>query len=121
LSASRYVLHALEKILFSYEYEGISISDYLKDETRDFIVIKILESLPKAYQHVFVFDEIDRIENLATKTALADTVKHFSDYPQNITIVIVGVGCSIEELSAHIHRSSDVATKFQSHECQKRS
>ena len=33
-----------------------------------------------------------------TKEAIADTIKHFSDYPTNITIVIVGVGYSIEEL-----------------------
>jgi hypothetical protein len=35
---------------------------------------------------------------METKTAIADTIKHFSDYPKNITIVIVGVGFSIEEL-----------------------
>jgi Cdc6-like AAA superfamily ATPase len=86
------------KILFSYEYNGVSIPDFLKDETRDFMVIKILEELPKNVQFVFVFDEFDRINSLATKTAIADTIKHFSDYPKNITIVIVGVGHSIEEL-----------------------
>jgi hypothetical protein len=49
-------------------------------------------------QYVFVFDEFDRISSVETKAAIADTIKHFSDYPQNITIVIVGVGYSIEEL-----------------------
>jgi Cdc6-like AAA superfamily ATPase len=86
------------KILFDFSYDGTMVADYLKSETRDFMVIKILESLPKNFQYVFVFDEFDRIANPATKTAIADTIKHFSDYPQNITIVVVGVGLSIEEL-----------------------
>ncbi len=86
------------KILFDFQYDGVGVSDYLKDETRDFVVIKILESLPKTSQYVFVFDEFDRIASSGTKSAVADTIKHFSDYPQNVTIVIVGVGYSIEEL-----------------------
>ena len=86
------------KMLFKFQYDGINVADYLKDETRDFVIIKILESLPRTSQYVFVFDEFDRISSQATKTAIADTIKHFSDYPQNITIVIVGVGFSIEEL-----------------------
>lgn len=86
------------KILFDFQYDGTLISDYLKNETRDFMVIKILESLPKTSQYVFIFDEFDRIASIETKSAIADTIKHFSDYPQNITIVIVGVGYSIEEL-----------------------
>ncbi|MGA7675162.1 MAG: AAA family ATPase [Rhizomicrobium sp.] len=86
------------KILFDFSYDNMLVSDYLRSETRDFMVIKILESLPKNLQYVFVFDEFDRITNSATKTAIADTVKHFSDYPQNITIVVVGVGFSIREL-----------------------
>ena len=86
------------KILFDFRYDGVAVADYLKDETRDFVVIKILELLPKTVQYIFIFDEFDRIASLATKTAIADTIKHFSDYPQNITIVIVGVGYSIEEL-----------------------
>jgi Cdc6-like AAA superfamily ATPase len=51
------------KILFNFQYDGVLIFDYLKDETRDFMVIKILESLPKTSQYVFVFDEFDRITN----------------------------------------------------------
>ena len=86
------------KILFHYEYEDVNIPDLLKSETRHFIVTKVLETLPRDTQFVFVFDEFDRIASAATKTAIADTIKHFSDYPRNITIVIVGVGYSVEEL-----------------------
>lgn len=86
------------KMLWDYEVSGKKISDILKDETRPFVVVKMLESLPKGTQYVFIFDEFDRILSAETKSAMADTIKHFSDYPQNITIIIVGVGFSIEEL-----------------------
>jgi Cdc6-like AAA superfamily ATPase len=86
------------KMLWQYEYDGTPISDYLKDEKRHFVVIKILESLQKNKQFVFIFDEFDRIQSSDTKAAMADTIKHLSDYPQGITVVIVGVGFSIEEL-----------------------
>jgi Cdc6-like AAA superfamily ATPase len=86
------------KMLWEFEYEGVMISEYLKEENRHFVLIKILESLKKDKQYVFIFDEFDRVSSIETKNAMADTIKHFSDYPQNITIVIVGVGLSIEEL-----------------------
>ncbi len=86
------------KILFDFEYDGTSIQEILRNDTRHFIVTKILETLPKQTQYVFVFDEFDRIENINTKVAIADTIKYFSDYPQNVTILIVGVGFSVEEL-----------------------
>jgi len=89
------------KMLFEFYYQETSVSDFLRDEDRHFIVVKIIESLKKGYQYVFIFDEFDRfdrIENQETKSAMADTIKHFSDYPQNITIIVVGVGYSIEEL-----------------------
>ena len=86
------------KILFEFKYSEYDIPEYLKDETRDFVVIKILESLPKMAQYVFIFDEFDRISSDKTKAAIADTIKHFSDYSTNITIVMVGAGYSIEEL-----------------------
>jgi Cdc6-like AAA superfamily ATPase len=86
------------KMLFKFSYEGTAISDYLRDEDRHYIVVKILESLERNKQYVLVFDEFDRIESIETKAAMADTIKHFSDYPQHITIVVVGVGYSIEEL-----------------------
>lgn len=86
------------KMLFEFEYDRTPVSDFLQDETRHFIVPKILETFDPIKQHVFIFDEFDRISSLETKSALADTIKYFSDYPQNITIVVVGVGFSIEEL-----------------------
>ena len=64
------------KMLWNFEYEGQKVDEYLKNETREFVVVDSLE----------------------TKRAMADTIKQFSDYPKNITIIIVGVGFSILEL-----------------------
>jgi Cdc6-like AAA superfamily ATPase len=86
------------KMLWDYQYEGVAVSEFLKNEDRHFVVTKILETLEKGKQHVFIFDEFDRLATIETKNAMADTIKHFSDYPQNITIVIIGVGFSIQEL-----------------------
>ena len=86
------------KMLWAFEYEGIPISEYLKDEDREFVIVKMLESLSRDKHYIFIFDEFDRIESAETKRAMADTIKHFSDYPQNVTIIIVGVGLSIEQL-----------------------
>ncbi len=86
------------KMLWDFKFDGVDASEFLKDEAREFVVVKILESLPKATQYVFMFDEFDRITSASVKISMADTIKHFSDYPQNITIVIVGVGFSIDEL-----------------------
>lgn len=86
------------KVLFDFEYEGTPVSDMLKDETRHFIVPKILETLDRSKQYIFIFDEFDRITDVGTKNAIADTIKHFSDYPTNITVIVVGVGFSVSEL-----------------------
>ncbi|WP_226783322.1 AAA family ATPase [Oceaniglobus trochenteri] len=86
------------KVLFDFEYEGTPVSDLLKSETRHFIVPKVLETLDRSKQYIFIFDEFDRISDQATKNAMADTIKHFSDYPANITVIVVGVGFSVTEL-----------------------
>ena len=85
--------------LYDFQDESENnIADSLREETRGFVVNKILESLNKATQYVFIFDEFDRVASQDVKCSMADTIKHFSDYPTNITIIIVGVGFSISEL-----------------------
>jgi hypothetical protein len=45
-----------------------------------------------------ILDEFDRVRDAGTKTLIADTIKYFSDNPLHLTIIVVGVGSSIEEL-----------------------
>ena len=59
------------KMLFGYEYEDINIPDLLKNENRHFVVTKVLETLPRETQFVFVFDEFDRIRSMAISISQA--------------------------------------------------
>ena len=53
-------------------------------------------------ESVFIFDEYDRVRNESARRLMTDTIKLFSDTDTACTIVLVGVGQSIEELvSAH--------------------
>lgn len=53
---------------------------------------------------VFLIDEFDRVLDEATRTRLADTIKHISDRGAPISFVLVGVSDSIDELLGR-HRS----------------
>jgi len=50
-----------------------------------------------------ILDEFDRITDKATKTAMADTIKTLSDHATPVTIILVGVGDSVDELIAEHH------------------
>ncbi len=47
---------------------------------------------------VLIADEFDRVESMATRTCLADTIKQVSDRGAALNFVIVGVSDSLEEL-----------------------
>ena len=56
----------------------------------------VIESLP--YPTVIVIDEYDRVTCERTRLLMADTIKLFSDFGTECTIVLVGVGDSIQQL-----------------------
>jgi hypothetical protein len=47
---------------------------------------------------VFVVDEFDRVEDRATRTRLADTIKHLSDRGEKLLFMIVGVSSTLEHI-----------------------
>jgi Cdc6-like AAA superfamily ATPase len=47
---------------------------------------------------ILIIDEFDRIDDSKTKTAIADTIKTLSDNSINITLILVGVADTIDEL-----------------------
>jgi energy-coupling factor transporter ATP-binding protein EcfA2 len=49
---------------------------------------------------VVIFDELDRLENEEVLSLLADTIKTLSDYSLPVTVVLVGVADSIDQLIA---------------------
>lgn len=47
---------------------------------------------------IVILDEIDRIEQGQVKAALADTIKTFSDHASKVTLILVGVADSLDDL-----------------------
>jgi Cdc6-like AAA superfamily ATPase len=76
-----------------------------------------LEITPDDVRHLFeklamptiiILDEMDRINDKATTTRLADTVKTLSDHSVDVTLILVGVADSVDDLIAE-HRSIERA------------
>ena len=72
--------------------------DYFRKKGNPYAIYNVLEELDKSTYNLFVFDEFDRIRDQDTLTMMGDLIKHFSNNPINITIVVVGVGDTLMEL-----------------------
>lgn len=84
-------------VFFDFSWNDKLVADIIKDAPAPFTIYKIAESLTQP--HLVILDEFDRIHDLKNKTLIADTIKYFSDNPLvRFTIVVVGVGDSIEQL-----------------------
>lgn len=71
------------------------------------------ESIREVFQamdnpSIVIIDELDRITDPKTETALADTLKTLSDNSVNTTLIMVGVADSVDQLIAE-HRSIERA------------
>ena len=84
-------------VFFDFAWEGKQVGDVIRSHPDPFTVWKIAESLPEK-RYLVILDEFDRIQDENTKILTADTIKYFSDNPLKFTILIVGVGSSVEEL-----------------------
>src|SRR6266446_1505010 len=67
-------------------------------------VVDLLGTLGTRQPVIIILDEFDRIRNKHTRTAVADMVKALSDYSVPATLVLVGVGETVDTLIAE-HRS----------------
>ncbi len=61
-------------------------------------VINALNDLPQNKMHIFIFDEFDRVNDDTTYHLMADMLKHLSNNPGKVTIIIVGVGDTLLDL-----------------------
>lgn len=52
---------------------------------------------------VIVIDELDRLEDKQAKTLLADTIKTLSNHVLPVTIILIGVAASVNELISEHH------------------
>ncbi len=88
--------------------ETIKASEVVPDNVTPDHVRRLLTLLGDEKLVVVVFDEFDRITNVDVRRAMADTIKALSDHAVDATIVIVGVGDSVDDLIAE-HRSIERA------------
>jgi Cdc6-like AAA superfamily ATPase len=63
-----------------------------------------------SFKTLFIFDEFDNINNEKTRAAFADLIKSLSDNNVNTTVVLVGIGDSIENLIGN-HQSLERCLK----------
>ena len=72
------------------------LSQWLEKDVRPDDVRYLLHYLPK--EKIIIFDEVDTLEDSQTKALLADTIKNLSDHSSNVTLVLVGVADSVDDL-----------------------
>ena len=88
--------------------ETVKASEVVPDDVTPDHVRRLLTLLGEDKLIILVFDEFDRITDADTRRAMADTIKALSDHDVDATVIIVGVGDSVDELIAE-HRSIDRA------------
>jgi AAA domain len=82
--------------------EVIELDHMLEGEVNSTAILQAFEFMDDP--SVVIIDELDRIEDTATKTALADTIKTLSDNSIETTLILVGVADSVDHLISE-HRS----------------
>jgi Cdc6-like AAA superfamily ATPase len=100
---------ALGKIRFEYSQQGIGfqaaekkqavqlnlfLPDGLEVSSQD--IENVLEKVNNSL--LFIFDEFDSITDSETKVRFADTIKSLSDNATNVTILVVGIADSVNDL-----------------------
>lgn len=87
-------------MLKDYSYDDRTVPEVLKGEKNPYVVYDILDSLDPTKYHLLVFDEFDRVRDPDATLMMADLIKHFSNNPKKLTILIVGVGDTLLDLFA---------------------
>lgn len=71
-----------------------------KEKSNPYVVYNAIEDNQTDGQTIYVFDEFDRIQDKNTLYLMADLIKHFSNNPVRATVLIVGVGETLDDLFA---------------------
>ncbi len=80
--------------------ETLTASSALGDAVTPDDVRRLLAALGESQLLVVILDEFDRLTNAAARRAMADTVKALADHDVPVTLVVVGVADTVEELIA---------------------
>ena len=101
---------ALSKIKFEYSKSGIGFQAvdkkqivqldlFLSNDLQEISSQDVQNVLEKVDNFLlFIFDEFDSITDNETKVRFADTIKSLSDNAANVTILIVGIADSVNDL-----------------------
>jgi Cdc6-like AAA superfamily ATPase len=81
-----------------FTLEGTPASRLLEKSHNPYEIFKIIDGVGQGLRPVFIIDEFDRVEDSDSHDLMADTIKYLADYASNATIIIVGVGESVNEL-----------------------
>lgn len=102
-----------EHALYDHEYEDKTADTILKANPSLYQLYKMLETLDPSYKYLFVFDEFDRIKSDQAKTLMSDAVKHFSNNPANVTVILVGVANTITDIFSEHESISRCTTQIK--------
>lgn len=73
-----------------------------REKSNPYQVYNAIDDNQTSGQTIYVFDEFDRIQDKDTLFLMADLIKHFSNNPIRATVLIVGVGETLDDLfSSH--------------------
>ena len=91
--------------------EIIKVGHHVREisEVRPSHIVNILNCLP-ANRLLFIFDEFDNIATKKTRAIFSDLIKSLSDNNTNATLVLVGIGDSVEKLVGN-HQSLERCLK----------
>jgi len=78
--------------------ETVKAADVIGEEVTPDAVRRMLTLLADTGLFIIIFDEFDRIMEPLVRRSMADTIKALSDHDVNVTLVVVGVADSVEDL-----------------------
>jgi len=78
--------------------ETIKAADVIKENAGPDEVRRLLSLLSTTGMLIIIFDEFDRILDDTTRRMMADSIKALSDHDVPVTVVIVGVADTVDEL-----------------------
>jgi energy-coupling factor transporter ATP-binding protein EcfA2 len=82
----------------------VNFADSLPDPFGPSEVQQVLSLVTRAKRLIVTIDEFDKVSDVKTKTLMADTIKALSDHAVGATIMLVGIGDTVDELIAE-HQS----------------
>jgi Cdc6-like AAA superfamily ATPase len=90
--------------------ETVKAADVVSENAGPDEVRRLLSLLAETGLIIIIFDEFDRIMDQTTRRMMADTIKALSDHDVDVTVVIVGVADTVDELISQ-HESIERAIK----------